>query len=99
MMAVAAWLVWRQAGWARGSRALILFAVQLALNIAWSWLFFGLHFLGLAFAEIIILWTAIVLASIEFRRFSRTAFWLMVPYLFWVAFAAALNGAIWRLNS
>lgn len=97
LMAIAAWLVWRNAGGAAGA-ALTLFVIQLALNLAWSWIFFGLRRPGLAFAEILLLLAAIVATTLAFRRHSRAAVALMLPYVLWVAYASALNGAIWRLN-
>lgn len=98
-MAVAAWLVWRQ----RESHAvrvpLLLFAVQLALNMAWSWLFFGLMSPALGFADIVLLWIAIAATMAAFWQRSRVAGLLLVPYLAWVTFAAALNYSIWQLNA
>jgi tryptophan-rich sensory protein len=99
MMAVAAWLVWKQGGFAAQRRPLTLFLVQLALNAAWTPLFFGLHWLGVAFAEIVLLWLAIAATVATFRPVSRTAMWLLVPYLAWVSFAAVLNFTLWRMNS
>lgn len=99
MMAIAAWLVWKPAGLKAAAVPLTLFAVQLVLNIAWSWIFFGMHELGWAFAEIIILWLAIVATTAAFFKRSKGAGWLMVPYLAWVSFASVLNFAIWRLNA
>jgi benzodiazapine receptor len=99
MMAVSAWLVWRQGGFARQWLALSAFLVQLALNALWSPLFFGLKQLGVAFAEIIVLWLAIACTIVVFRRVHRTAAWLLVPYLAWVSFAAFLNWTLWRLNA
>lgn len=97
-MAVAAWLVWRRVGFPHASSALNLFAVQLVLNVCWWAIFFGAHRPGMAFAEILLLWLAILATTIAFHLLSRKAAWLMLPYLLWVAFAAALNFAIWRLN-
>mgnify|MGYP000953551091 CR=1 FL=1 len=99
MMAVAAWIVWRQGGWAKQRRPLRIFLVQLALNALWTPLFFGLQRPGLAFAEIVLLWLAIGATLAAFRPVSRTAAWLLVPYLAWVTFAAVLNFTLWRLNS
>lgn len=96
LMAVAAWLVWRKAGWCG---ALGMFAVQLALNAAWSPLFFGLHRIGLALADIALLWIAIIATLVAFAKQSPLAAWLLVPYLLWVSFATALNFTLWRLNS
>ncbi len=94
-MAVAAWLVWRT-----GSALIPLtfFAVQLAFNAAWSWLFFGLHSPGAALIDILLLWIAIAATTIVFWRRSVVAGLLFLPYLAWVSFAAVLNCAIWWLN-
>lgn len=97
-MAVAAWLVWKRGGFAAQRRALTLFLVQLALNAAWTPLFFGLHQPGLAFAEIVLLGLAIAATLSAFRGVSRAAAWLLAPYLAWVSFAAVLNWSLWRLN-
>lgn len=98
MMAVAAWWVWRQGGWAAQRGALSLFLVQLVLNAAWSWLFFGLRSPSLGMGGIVLLWVAILLTILAFFRVSPLAGWLMVPYLLWVSYASALNFTIWRLN-
>jgi tryptophan-rich sensory protein len=98
MMAVAAWLVWRGGGPKRFP-ALTLFCVQLALNVSWSWLFFGLRQPGLALAEILLLWLAIGATAWAFGRLSRPAAILFIPYLLWVGFAAVLNWTLWRLNT
>lgn len=78
--------------------SLFIFGVQLVLNVLWSFLFFGLHSPFYAFLEIIILWIAIVLTIVNFFKASRTAGLLLLPYIFWVSFAAILNFSIWRLN-
>lgn len=98
MMAVAAWLVWRRRDRSAIKTALALFGLQLALNVAWSLIFFGLQRPGVALFEIVLLWLAIAATLGAFTRVSRTAGYLLVPYLAWVSFAAALNFAIWRLN-
>jgi benzodiazapine receptor len=95
-MAVAAWLVWRKGD---AALPLTIFAVQLALNGAWSWLFFALHSLGAAFVDVVLLWAAIVATTVVFWRRSAAAGLLLLPYLAWVSFAAVLNLAIWRLNA
>jgi benzodiazapine receptor len=98
-MAIAAWLVWCRAGISGARLPLALFALQLALNVSWSAIFFSAHMPGLAFAEIVLLWLMILATIVSFWPVSRTAGWLMLPYLLWVAFAAALNYSIWRLNA
>lgn len=98
LMGVAAWLVWRVGGFRAARSALTLFLVQLALNALWSWLFFGWHRGALAFADILLLWALIVATVIAFWRIRPLAGALLVPYLLWVSFAAALNYAVWQLN-
>jgi len=96
-MGVAAWLVWR-----RDSLTTVpmqLFLLQLLLNVAWSAVFFRFQSPGWAFLEIVALWCAILFTAIAFGRAAPVAGWLMIPYLVWVSYAAALNFAIWRLNS
>jgi tryptophan-rich sensory protein len=95
LMAVAAWLVWKRVGF---SRPLAFYFVQLALNAAWTPIFFGAHQLGWALMEIILLWIMILLTLLSFRRVTPTAGWLFVPYLAWVSFASFLNLTLWRLN-
>lgn len=99
LIAVAGWRVWRYAGSTRVRPALTIYVAQLALNIAWSFLFFGLQQVGLALAEIIVLLVAIVANLILFWRLDRWAGTLLIPYLLWVAFAAVLTASIWRLNA
>jgi benzodiazapine receptor len=98
MMAIAAWLVWRQDGFAGVKLPLALFAIQLVLNSLWSVLFFGLQSPGAAAVEIVLLWVAILATLIAFWRRSKLAGGMLMPYLAWVGFAAVLNFAIWRLN-
>lgn len=99
LMGLAAYLVWRHGWSASGVKAaLVLFAVQLALNVLWSVLFFGLHNPGAALIEIFILLAAIVVTTIYFFRVSSTAGVLMLPYILWVSFALYLNYSVWALN-
>lgn len=97
-MGVAAWLVWRMDGFRAARTALTLFLVQLAANALWTWLFFAWHRGGLAFADIVLLWTLIVATLIAFWRIRPMAAALLVPYLAWVSFAAALNYTVWQMN-
>jgi benzodiazapine receptor len=99
MMAVAAWLVWKRGGFAAQRRPLGVFLAQLALNALWTPLFFGLHWPGVAFVEILLLGLAIAWTTALFWRVQRPAAYLLMPYLAWVSFAAVLNGTLWRLNS
>jgi benzodiazapine receptor len=98
MMAIAAWLIWRKWGLDKVGGALGLFAFQLALNAAWSPLFFGLKNPLAGLLDIIPLWVAILVTLLSFWKISPVAGLLMVPYWLWVTFAAGLNFAIWKLN-
>ncbi len=97
-MAVAAWLVWKDAGFDGARAALTLWGVQLVLNLAWSGLFFALRSPGWALVEILALWVSILATTVLFFGYSVWAGALMVPYLLWVTFASVLNGTIVRLN-
>lgn len=99
LMGIAAWLVWRERGWSGARGVLTLFVVHLAFNGLWTWLFFAWGLRGWAFAEILVLWLLIAAVLAGFWRVRRLAGLLLVPYLAWVTFAAALNFAIWRLNA
>jgi translocator protein len=98
LMGIAAWLVWNEVGFARGAVALALFVVQLALNSAWSWFFFGRHRIDQALGDILILWLALLATVIAFLRINVWAGILLLPYLVWVSFASLLNLSILRLN-
>ena len=99
LMGIAVFLVWQRAGRDKRSKtALSAFVVQLALNVLWSILFFGMHNPVAAFVDIVILWLAIVWTIAAFWKLSRPAAWLMAPYLLWVSFAAYLNYSIVILN-
>jgi len=98
LMAISVWLVWREEGLLGAIVPLSIFLLQLVLNAAWSWLFFGLHELGYAFVEIVVLWSVIVVNIILFWRINPISGILLLPYLAWVIFASVLNYTIWRLN-
>lgn len=98
LMAVAAWLVWRERDAPGRDRALVLFVVQLALNALWSWLFFGWRLGALAFVDVLLLFALIAATLAAFLRVRRVAGLLLVPYLLWVGFASALTWAVWQRN-
>jgi tryptophan-rich sensory protein len=96
MMAVAAWLVWKAGRDVQP--AMILFFSQLALNFAWSFLFFGARSPWLGLVGILMLLLAVAVTTLVFWRIARPAGLLFLPYLAWVGFATLLNITIWRLN-
>ncbi len=98
LMALAAWIIYMQRGWDGARAALSLFLIQLALNVTWSAIFFGMRAPRAAFAEILVLWISIAATLVAFWKISMLAGLLLFPYLLWVTFAAFLNLGIWRLN-
>lgn len=99
MMGVASGLIWNLGLNKPGVKpALIIFALQFALNLAWTPVFFGMHQLFAALIIIVLMWCAIWLCMIRFYRLRSISGWLLIPYLLWVSFATILNGALWRLN-
>jgi tryptophan-rich sensory protein len=98
VMAVAIWRVERHYPMRDVGLARKAFIAQLALNFAWSPAFFGLHAIHVALGIIVTLWAALVGTIIAFHRIDRPAAYLLLPYLAWVTFATALNGAYSFLN-
>lgn len=99
MMGVAAALVWETGrSNPRRRRALVLFAVQLVLNGAWSFAFFWARSPAIGLVVILLLWSALAWTLYAFVRVRAATGWLLVPYLLWVSYAVALNGGVWLLN-
>jgi len=98
MMGISLFLVWQKED-KKVKTALIIFAGQLVLNALWSVAFFGFRSPLLGLMEIVILWVAILATILSFMKVSRTAAYLLIPYILWVSFAAFVNFSIWRLNS
>lgn len=99
LMGVAAYIVWAEGMEKKGvKRALGIFGAQLAVNVLWSIVFFGMQSPMMAFFVIIVLWALIIETIREFYRISKWAGIALIPYILWVSFAAVLNFAIWMLN-
>lgn len=99
LMAIAAFAVWRKgAGNQRVATALSYFLAQLVLNMMWSFVFFGLKSPLAGVAVIAGLWVAILVTIVKFFPVSKVAAILLLPYILWVSFAAALNISVWILN-
>lgn len=97
-MGVSAWLVWREKNHKPVALPLALFITQLGANALWSWLFFAWHLGALAAVEVLGLLLLIVATVLAFRRKSRLAAVLLLPYLLWVCFASALTWSVWQRN-
>jgi translocator protein len=94
LMGISLFIIWQK----RYYRGFVFFGVQLLLNFCWSVLFFGMHMIPAAFADIILLLGVIILYAVVSWKVSRAASVLFFPYIAWVAFATILNGAFWYLN-
>jgi tryptophan-rich sensory protein len=99
LMGIALFLVWKSNVTGKvKQKAISLFAIQLALNFCWSFIFFNQHQIGWALVEIVVMWLFILLTIFAFAPISKVAAWLLVPYISWVSFATILNYTIWQLN-
>lgn len=100
IMGVAGALVWDKLDEKEetAKKGLTYFFIQLALNMLWSYLFFGLKNPLLALIEIILLWLFIYETIAQFNKVNKVATYLFIPYMLWVSFAAILNASIWWLN-
>ncbi len=100
LMGTAVFLIWNK-GFDRSDvkKAFAVFMLQLVLNMSWSIVFFGLQNPAWAFVTIVAMWLSIVWTMILFNKISKSAMWLLVPYVLWVSFASYLNYSIWTLNS
>jgi translocator protein len=98
LMAFAVWRILRLPSSTARRSALVLFYIQLALNAAWSWMFFGAHSPLLGLVNIVPQFCIVVATVVVFRRLDRIAAWCLVPLAAWVGCAGALNFSLWWLN-
>jgi tryptophan-rich sensory protein len=99
LMAVSFWRLWQtEQQHAARSKAMVLFLVQLALNAAWSPVFFGWHDTKTALVIIVALLIAIGATMLSASRVDRGAAWLLTPYLAWVAYATTINAGVVAMN-
>jgi tryptophan-rich sensory protein len=96
LMGISLYIIWNSK--AKKKKALTWYGIQLFLNAIWTPIFFGLQSPTLAFIDILLLWTAILITIISFSKISKKASYLLIPYIIWVTFAAILNLAIIALN-
>lgn len=94
-MAIAGWLIWQKVG---VGVVIAVWGVQLILNAVWSWCFFGVKRMDLAFIDVTALWLSVLLFIILAWPISKTASLLFAPYLLWVSTAALLNWTVWKMN-
>jgi tryptophan-rich sensory protein len=98
LMAIAAWMVWRDRQFVGARLGIRLYLVQLGLSVLWTWFFFAWRQGALAFVEVLLLWIAVAMTMNVFRRVRPVAGTLLIPYLGWVTYAAILTWAVWRAN-
>lgn len=98
LMGISLYLIWKRGFNDKTKTAIYLFSAQLLLNFSWTFLFFGLKSILTAFVEIAVLWVMILITILKFYKISRQAAYLLIPYIFWVSFAAYLNLAVLLLN-
>lgn len=98
LLGISFFLIWKESRSPQRDKAMGIFGLQLALNFAWSFIFFYFHQIGLALAEIILLWLTIFTMLVQFHKVKPIAAYMNIPYLLWVSFASVLNGAYFWLN-
>ncbi|MBV5284230.1 MAG: tryptophan-rich sensory protein [Paludibacter sp.] len=98
LMGISFYLIWKQEKSKERNFAMLTFLIQLALNFAWSFIFFYFNKIGFAFAEIVLLWLSIVLMMIRFYKIKPITAYINIPYLLWVSFASMLNLSYYLLN-
>lgn len=98
LMGAAGFLVWQKRDHPAAKTGLVLFGVQLVLNLAWSWVFFAFHAIGLAVVVVVALWLSILATIERFYRVEPLAAYLLIPYIAWTTFATYLTAAYWYLN-
>lgn len=96
LMGIALYVVWQKG--TNVKAAMSIFGTQLALNVLWPIIFFGMRSPFYALIEILVLWVSIALTIRAFWKISKTAGNLLIPYILWVSFAAFLNYSVWMLN-
>jgi translocator protein len=98
LMGISLFLIWKQDNSKERNLAILTFIIQLALNFAWSFIFFYFNRIGLALVEIILLWVSIIVMLIQFYKIKPLASYINIPYLLWVSFASILNASYYLLN-
>ena len=99
LMGISFFLVWQLPPGESKNKVIKIYFIQLALNFAWSFLFFYFKNIGLALVEILLLWITIMVMLIRTHRIKPLASYINIPYILWVSFATALNAAYYFLNT
>jgi benzodiazapine receptor len=99
LMGIALYIVWVSPPSQIKTIAITFFVIQFIFNLLWSYLFFGINNPLWAFIDIMILLVFILITGIYFYQINKYSGYLLIPYVFWVAFASFINYSIWELNS
>ena len=98
IMGISLFLIWKRDTSKQRNQAILIFLVQLLLNFCWSFFFFYFKMIGIALIDIVALWIMIIVMLVHFYKLKPVAAYINIPYLLWVTFATALNGAYFFLN-
>jgi tryptophan-rich sensory protein len=99
LMGIALYLIWQSGTERREVQiALAVFGLQFALNVLWSFLFFGMQSPLLGLVDIVLLWILIAITIVLFYQIRRIAGYLLIPYIVWVTIATALNYSVYIMN-
>ena len=98
LLGISLFLIWKQSASKKRNLAIFVFLLQMALNFAWSFIFFSFNMIGFALIEIILLWISIIIMLVLFYKIKPVASFINIPYLIWVTFATILNASYYILN-
>ena len=98
IMGISLFMIWRLESGKERNHAIFIFLLQLLLNFCWSFFFFYFKMIGVALADILVLWITIIIMMVHFYKIKPLAAYINIPYLLWVTFATALNIAYFFLN-
>jgi tryptophan-rich sensory protein len=98
LLGISFFLIWKESSSKLRNLAIIVFAIQMLLNFAWSFIFFYFNLIGAALIEIILLWISIAFMIYLFHKIKPLAAYLNIPYLLWVSFATILNAGYYFIN-
>jgi benzodiazapine receptor len=98
IMGISLYLIWNLPASKQRNQVILIFMAQLLLNFCWSFFFFYFKMIGFALIDIVALWIMIVVMLVQFYKMKPAAAYINIPYLLWVTFASALNGAYFFLN-
>lgn len=91
LIALSLYFAWISANKKEKKKIILIFGINLSLNVLWSYIFFSLQNVNFAFFELILIWLTIIFMIFITYKIDKKSAWLLVPYLLWVSFAGILN--------